>query len=216
MIKFIRSWNIFAFLIVSILCFYPVNLRSQNKKGLGGDIGMSFNSNQQPLFHYSITYNWLIRKNLIVSTGGMLLYSKLDENWGSYALKENVIRLNSISSLTYTLPLYKQTGLYENTSFIFEPIPVDYISIDKYSDNGHNSKGKYIYSGFIPGVFLEAGVYHNFIKNNKMLKLFCGIGYGWYDPFIDYRNTTLDGQNLSTHIPNDKNYYRLSLKIIGL
>ncbi len=208
---------IFSIILTMVLFFFsPMPLKSQVKKGFGGDAGMSFNSNQEILLHCSFTYNWIIHNRLILSTGGMFMHSKLNESWDSYSLTDNMIRLNSVSSVAYTTPTLMQTGLYGKGSFLFSPIPVNYISIDKYSSNISTSKGKIIYSGFIPGAFLETGIYHNFIKGNHTMKLFLGIGYGWYDPYADYRSTTIDGQKLSAHIPNDKNYYQLSLKVIGL
>jgi hypothetical protein len=212
-----KSRKEFILTLIGILfLLQPSHSIAQVKKGLGIDGGMYFNSNEELLFSTSVTYNWLINKNLILSTGGMLVHSKLDKSWGVYSLDENVLRLNSVSSATYICPIYKQTGIYGSGSFIFEPIPFDYISIDKQTESKNVSKGKYIFSRFTPGAFLETGIFHSFNKNNKALKLFCGIGYGWYDPFADYRSCTLDGQNLSSHIPQDKNYYRISVRLLGL
>lgn len=212
-------------IITILIATIPFNLFSQPRKGFGLDAGMYFNSDQAIGSHYSITYNWLMREYLSLSAGVMFFHIKPDFiEWNSsqgvsYDLDNRVMHFNGIASITFMYPVVNHTGLYLNGSFFFEPVPLDYVSINKNTVNGnqYNSKsiGKFYYSHFAPGVFAEAGIYHDFIKKEKLLKFFLGIGIGWYDVYSVYRHCTLDNQNLSNHIPDEKKYYRISVRLTG-
>lgn len=200
-------------------------LSAQTKKGLGLDASMYFNSNQEIDFSTSITYNWLLNRHISLSAGAMFFYLKPDlPGWNTesgigYELNDNVMHFNGVVSATFMQPVITNTGLYVNGSFFFEPIPLNYISIDKnVNSNGqYNSKsiGKFRYSAFSPGVFAETGIYHDLKRGNKILKLFIGFGVGWYDIYSAYRNYTIDNQKLSNYISNEKVYYRLSVRLAG-
>lgn len=53
-------------------------------------------------------------------------------------------------------------------------------------------------------------------RDNNGLRLSLGFGYGWYDMYAGYNRAIIDGQRISTYIPNNNLYKRISLKLIGL
>lgn len=212
--------------IFSINFFQP--LSAQKQRGMGGDIGLYFNSNQNIGFHYSISYHWMLNKYVGTSVGAMFFHTKLDSPgwWGEnqktfYSLEnDNVKHFNITSSLFAIFPIIKNTGLYNHTSLFFEPVPIDNISLNKTIYNTQREESETLnktqYSRFSPGIFTEIGIYHDLKKEDNNLKLFCGFGYGWYDVYSAFQRCTIDNQQLSKHIPTDKNYYRISIRIIGL
>lgn len=212
--------------IFSINFFQP--LSAQKQRGMGGDIGLYFNSNQNIGFHYSISYHWMLNKYVGTSVGAMFFHTKLDSPgwWGEnqktfYSLEnDNVKHFNITSSLFAICPIIKNTGLYNHTSLFFEPVPIDNISLNKTIYNTQREESETLnktqYSRFSPGIFTEIGIYHDLKKEDNNLKLFCGFGYGWYDVYSAFQRCTIDNQQLSKHIPTDKNYYRISIRIIGL
>lgn len=216
-------------LLLFIFCFTsPQYSFAQKQRGLGGDVSLYFNSNQDIGFHYSISYHWMLNKYVGTSVGAMFFHTKLDSpGWWVenqkvfYSLEnDNVKHFNITSSFFATCPIIKNTGLYNHTSLFFEPIPIENISLNKTIHNTQREEFKTLnktqYSRFSPGIFTEVGIYHDFQKGENNLKLFCGFGYGWYDVYSAFQHCTIDNQQLSRHIPTDKKYYRISIKIIGL
>ena len=215
-------------LLLFIFCFTSSQYSfAQKQRGWGGDVSLYFNSNQNIGFHYAVSYHWMLNKYVGTSVGAMFFHTKLDSPgwWGEnqkvfYSLEnENVKHFNVTSSFFVTYPIFKNTGLYNHTSLFFEPIPIEYISLNKTIHNSQRKESKEVnrvqYSRFSPGAFTEVGVYHDFKKRENGLKLFCGLGYGWYNVYSAFQNCTIDNQQLSRHIPTDKKYYRVSIKVIG-
>lgn len=216
-------------LLLFIFCLTsPQYSFAQKQRGLGGDVSLYSNSNQDIGFHYSISYHWMLNKYVGTSVGAMFFHTKLDSpGWWVenqkvfYSLEnDNVKHFNITSSFFATCPIIKNTGLYNHTSLFFEPIPIENISLNKTIHNTQREEFKTLnktqYSRFSPGIFTEVGIYHDFKKGENNLKLFCGFGYGWYDVYSAFQHCTIDNQQLSRHIPTDKKYYRISIKIIGL
>lgn len=220
--KIYTSLLYFLFIIFSQYSF------AQKQRGLGGDVSLYFNSDQNLGFHYAINYNWMLNKYIGVSVGGMFFHTKLDSPgwWRNnqkvfYSLNNtNVRHFNISSSLFVVYPIIKRTGLYNHSSLFFEPIPIENISLNKTSNDANEERIKTIsstlFSRFSPGIFTEVGMYYNFEKEGNYLKLFCGFGCGWYDVYSAFRHGIIDNQKLSEHITTDNRYYRISIKIIGL
>lgn len=216
-------------LLLFIFCFTSSQYSfAQKQSGLGGDVSLYFNSDQNIGFHYSISYHWMLNKYIGTSVGAMFFHTKLDSpGWWAenqkafYSLEnDNVKHFNITSSFFAICPIIKNTGLYNHTSLFFEPIPIENISLNKTIHNTQRDEFKTLsktqYSRFSPGIFTEVGIYHDLKKGENSLKLFCGFGYGWYDVYSAFQRCTIDNQQLSKHIPTDKKYYRISIKIIGL
>jgi len=210
-------------LLISFLC-YPLLLSSQVKRGFGGEVGLYNSDYGSFMAHTAITYNWMISKSFSASLGAMVIYNKIDDlsgwetNDASYYFDdEKILNFNVLSTATYTVPILKNTGIYVSVSAFFQPVPLNYISLDKATktDPVIVSKGKYAFTRFGPGVFGDLGFYHAIVRDEHVLQLFLGIGYGWYDPLPDYRNNTIDGQNLSSRIPKQKDFFRITFKIMG-
>lgn len=210
-------------LLISFLC-YPLKLSSQIKTGFGGEVGLYNSDYGSFMNHTSLTYNWLISKSFSASLGVLMLYCKTDElsSWETQEViysfdDENIVRFNVLSSVTYTLPILKKTGVYGSASIFFQPVPLGWVNLEKSTrtDPISVSKGKYAFTRFGPGIFTDFGFYHDIVKNDHVLKLFLGFGYGWYDPLPDYRNSKIDGQDLSTRIPDTKFLFRITFRIMG-
>ncbi|NDV57704.1 hypothetical protein [Bacteroides sp. 519] len=211
------------FLLI-IFMMYPVILFGQVRIGWGGDAAIYGNYSYGTFMgHISITHNWLMSKNFAFSLGVMYSYTRIDElsAWKTseahYFFEDDVVnRINILASVTYAQPILKNTGIYVSGSAFAEPIPFSYVSIEKSTNVfDSTSKGKYAYTRFTPGAFIDIGIYHDFRKGNNLLKVFFGIGYGLHDPLPDYRNISIDGQDLSTRIPDKKDLYRVTLRIMG-
>lgn len=214
---------LFIFCVIS-----PQHSFAQKQSGFGGEAGLYFNSGQNIGFHYSIGYHWMFNQFIGASVGAMFFHTKLDSpGWWAdnrrvfYSLEnDNVKHFNITSSFFVTCPIIKNMGLYSHTSLFFEPIPIEHISLNKTIRNASREELKTLskiqYSGFSPGIFTEMGIYRDFKKGEHKLKLFCGFGYGWYDVYSAFQRCVIDKQQLSEHVPTDKRYYRISIKIIGL
>jgi hypothetical protein len=222
----------YIILIAGCLLANAVCLLAQRQKELAIDGGLYGNSSNVAL-HFSVSENWLFNPNFGVSAGAMfLLAPPLDvAEWSDagqtnrYSVDDNnVWHLNIILSAFYMRPLIRNTGIYGNGSFLFEPVPFDYISVEKRAGNDWyqvpEERGKLQYSGFSPGAFAEAGLFHDFKarEGKKGLRVFVGFGYGWYDMYAAFRRATIDGQKLSTQIrtPLDNYYKRITIKLMGI
>jgi hypothetical protein len=227
--KYITSGMEHSWRITLIAGFFLVNTvcpLAQNRRTLSIDGGLYANSNNDVAAHVSVSRNWLFSPYFGVSAGAMLLFATLDDaGWSTkeqtvrYSIDEKKVQhLNIVLSAFYMRPLVRNTGIYGNGSILFEPVPFDYISIEKWTGNDpiSENRGKFQYSGFSPGAFAEAGLFHDFKKRNKGFRLFIGFGYGWYDMYAAYRRTTIDGQKLSFHVPSDNYYKRITVKLMGL
>lgn len=212
-----------SYLLILFLCS-SMMISSQTKKGIGGEIGLYESEYGSFMGETTLTYNWLTGRNFSFSLGGMLIYTKTDDipGWETdnafYSFDEDKrLSFNIVTSATYMLPVFGHIGIFGTASAYFQPVPLSYISLDKATktDPIVESKGKYAFNGFAPGAFGDLGFYYDIIRNDHILKLFLGFGYGWYDPLSDYRNNKIDGQELSTRIPDKKNHYRITFKFTG-
>jgi hypothetical protein len=218
-----KTYFLLPFVLLAFCSQYSF---AQGQRGLGGDIGLYLNSNQNIGFHYAVNYHWMLNKYIGTSVGAMFFHTKLDspgwygENQKTFYSLDNdkVKHLNVTSSVFALCPMIKSTGLYSHTSFFFEPVPIDNISLNKttFSTQGkqYETFDKTQYSRFSPGIFTEIGIYHEFKREGNSLKLFLGFGYGWYDIYSAFNRCTIDKQRLSEHVPTDKNYYKISIRIL--
>ncbi|NDV57710.1 hypothetical protein [Bacteroides sp. 519] len=210
------------FLLIIFIC-NPILLFSQIRAGWGGDAAMYTNYDYGTFMgHYSIARSWLMNRNFSVSLGAMFSYARLDlpglqtADAHYYFDDEYVGRLNVLTSATYTLPIFKIAGIYASASAFAEPIPFNYIGIEKHTATSiDKSKGKFVFTRFTPGAFIDVGIYTDCKKNDGIFKIFVGVGYGWHDPVPDYRNARFDGQKLSAGFSDKKNMYRITIKIMG-
>jgi hypothetical protein len=215
-------------LIAGYLLLIPVYSLAQNLKDLSMDAGLYFNSDNDAAFHFSVNYNRLFNQYFGVSAGAMFLSAPLDAaGWSNeeqtihyYLDEKNVRHINIVLSVFYMRPFIRNTGMYGKGSVLFEPIPYQYLSIEKRTGNDWNlvpeNHGKFQYSGFSPGTFAEAGLFYDFKKGDRGFRLFIGFGYGWYDIYAAFRRTTIDGQKLSMHIPRDNYYKRITIRLMGI
>ena len=118
-------------------------------------VGTYINSNPKLSYYTTCEYNWSVSKFFTLSTGGRLVYSKIDEFWNNgsttYSFDENIFKLNSISSIKFNLPVYKSFGLESSAQFIFEPIPLGVATLNINSDNNVENRTKYVFTKFNPG-----------------------------------------------------------------
>lgn len=221
--KIFHCWHI-AF-IVGCFLLNPVFTYSQKQTLLSIDGALYANSDNIAA-HFSVNRNWLFNPSFGISAGVMFAAAPLDiPRWSnaeqtiSYTLdNKSVKHLNIALSTFYIRPLIGNTGIYGNVSFLFEPIPFDYISIEKRAENDFKQQaetiGKLQFSKFSPGIFAEAGLFHHFKRGDKGVRLFIGIGYGWYDMYTACRIVTLDGQSLSKFLPQNNNYSRFTIRVM--
>lgn len=208
-------------ILLLALSIFTIPAFSQPKNGLGLDVAL-YNYYETGL-HYSINYNWNIKRHLILSAGVSIFDHKLSAGWNTdsktfYSIDDKNIRVNGILSPTFLLPVFKNIGIQASGTLMFEILPVNYIAIDKNNYNNDATtkpKGKYVFTQFNPGVFADAGLYYDLNKNDFKLRIMCSMGYGVYDPIRDYRRTTIDGQKLSNFVSEKKKTNRLNIKIIG-
>lgn len=216
---------IFCTLVLVMFFLNSVYLNAQIQKTLGMDGGFYFNSSNIA-YHFSLTYSLQFNQYFGISAGTMFLSVPLDiagwsdssRNSSYYFDEDNIKRFNLFFSTFYSRPLFQSTGVYTNWSVSFEPIPYEYISLEKRMNNDILSEnvGKYQFTGFSPGTFLEMGLVQYLNRDNNGLRLSLGFGYGWYDMYTGYNRAIIDGQRISTYIPNNNLYKRISLKLIGL
>lgn len=223
--KICRCWSI---ALISV-CFLldPADSVAQIRKALSID-GSLFANSENIAYQFSVNYNRLLTPWLGVSAGFMYVESPLDvPGWSNaeetsyyYLSDENVNHLNMVLATSFMCPLVHNVGIYVNGSFLFEPIPFDYISVEKeiISDQYQESEtlGKFQSTRFSPGVFTEAGLFYDFNRAGPGFRLFVGFGYGWYDMHVAYRKTVIDGQRLSRFMPENNNYNRITIRLMGL
>lgn len=221
--KIFHVWHI----ILMVGCFLLKSNFSlaQEQASLSLDGGLYANS-ENVAAHFSVNRNWLFNPGFGVSGGVMFAAASLDipqwsnvEQTSSYYLhSKSAKHLNIVLSTFYMRSLIGNIGIYGNGSFLFEPIPFDYISIEKRTGSDLNRQpeiiGKFQFSKFSPGVFVEAGLFHHFKRGDKGFRLFIGLGYGWYDMYTAHRSVILDGQSLSKFLSQNNNYGRITIRIM--
>lgn len=112
-----------------------------------------------------MSYNLSFSQHFGISAGAMILYAPFDfagwsdssRNSSYYIDDDNTKRFNLFLSTFYSQPLFRSTGVYANWSVSFEPIPYEYISLERRMNNDAVSEniGKYQFNGFSPGKYIE-------------------------------------------------------------
>lgn len=181
-------------ILITVIFIQPLmTVFAQDSKSNGLMIGVGTYVNNNPRLGYYVTseYNWQISKILTLSTGGRLVYSKIDEFWNeeqsTYFFNENIFKLNSVSAIKFYLPLHKSFGLESSTQFIFEPIPLGLATLNTNSNHKVENETKYVFTQFNPGYLINLGLYKDFSYDGKKVRFVVGFGYGWYDLYKDYR-----------------------------
>ncbi|MBQ8656399.1 MAG: outer membrane beta-barrel protein [Prevotella sp.] len=198
--------------------------QTTRSNGLGLNGTMLFH-NENDVFSVGVgaDYNWFFGEHVMLSAGGGVLYNMmLDENEVidsqsnvNYKSEKGTLHLTGALGITLSQRVWRSNGVYVRGDFVFDLLPFESIGYKKRDFNGNGEEtnpSKLVFTGFSPGVFGEAGVYHDF----KKCRMFVGFGYGAYDLFHSYRHHSVHDLPMSYFAPDGDRYYRLTLRLAGL
>ncbi len=210
-------------MLALLLIFQNENLSSQRKiYPIEMEAGITVSDNYEKAFcYYSADYFWQINRYLKFSTGGMLGMGELNTSWRAdnkdYSIDEpKYYKLLSVSGVNLAIPLLYNLGISTDLKFLFEPVPLDYISLNTWINETNDFHGTYKLYWFNPGYRADAAIFRDFKKDNNGFRLSLGVGYGYYDLYRSFRNVTIDNQQLGPHIPANKPIFSIFIRVSGL
>ena len=116
--------------------------------------------------------------------------------------KSSIYNVNALGTVMFTLPIYKNTGLFCDATGILA-LP--------YNRNVR------VFNKCAPGIFGEFGVYQDFnLSNDHNMRIALGYGYGSYNPLKGYENASFDGYSIPIQNYNKQQLNRLTVKILFL
>ncbi|MEG0109037.1 MAG: hypothetical protein RR705_09340 [Lachnospiraceae bacterium] len=200
---------------------------AQKARGFDLDASILYSDLEEPIsFGVAGKYNVWLNPYFAVSLGGRLTYSRLqlgfdspsDERVSYYIDDNNLLNLNGDLGVKSVTPTYKGIGLFADLSFLFDPIPVNVVSIDKrvsYPMEEVKSKNKMVYTHFNPSYSLKLGVFYQ-LKTGGQIAI--GGEITSFNPYNVYYQTTIDAIKLNQYLKlaPDKQTYSVFIRISGL
>ena len=128
-------------------------------------------------------------------------------------------------SATYILPIIKRAGIALGGTVLLSPIPYEQFEVSRtpitfYDDSYHHhfseateSKNKYVYDAFQPGLFAEVGLYYDINENGEKSRFTLMYGIGTFDMFMGSRHSKVFDQKLGDHLPSKKLCHSLTLRL---
>lgn len=138
-------------------------------------------------------------------------------------------QVDIVLSASYILPVLKRSGIMLGGATTFCPVPLESFDVSRtplYSSSNSNPmdeflfkknnkeiKSKSVYDAFQPGVFAEAGIYHDFNEYGMKYRLSLTYGIGLFDMFRGSRHTKVFDQKLKDYLPEERPYNRVTLRL---
>ena len=136
-------------------------------------------------------------------------------------------QLDLTLSATYILPIIKRGGIALGGTAILSPIPLESFSVTRTPRNVYDNplavfddyygtketKDKYVYDAFQPGLFAEAGLYYDINENGAKNRFTLMYGIGTFDMFMGSRHSKVFDQKLGDYLPSRKICHSLTLRL---
>jgi hypothetical protein len=191
-------------------------LNSDLDKGISVGLGMK--------------YNYWFSSYIGYTLGGKIDYTSIDLNFASpadekttYNLDSQVFNLNAIAGIKIASPTFKNIGIMADLNFMFEPIPYNYVGIDKQIFDSQNnyptekSKSKVVYSKFNPSYSFEVSLFYQ--RNYKKMRgrIALGVGTTNFNPYNTYYQAKIDGIRLKDYakLKPGHNSFLIFIRLIG-
>jgi len=209
-----------AMLMVALFTGLPKPAFSQSHS-VEGEIGFYYNYNGDDYgdgYDYTgysngagyiqFLYTWWLNKYVGGSAGVMFVRGvemsnswTVEDKW--YTFDKRIYQVNGVGEVKVSLPVVWRFGLTLNARFMFEPIPFEVIPYQVYQGDKVKSDSHYVYTRFNLSGIINAGLYFDY----KHLRFSLGYGRGSYDTYNTYKYASIDGHNLSEHIPRNSSRY---------
>ena len=137
-------------------------------------------------------------------------------------------QLDLTLSASYILPIIKRGGIALGGTVLLSPIPFESFTISRtprrYADDNpyyvhHDhygtteTKDKYVYDAFQPGLLAEAGLYYDLNENGEKCRFTLMYGIGTFDSFMGSRRSKVFDQKIGDYLPSKKLCHTLTLRM---
>lgn len=134
--------------------------------------------------------------------------------------KSSIYNVNALGTVMFTLPIYKNTGVFcDATGILALPYNrnVKMIKVERDEPYTSTKIQDRVFNKCAPGIFGEFGVYQDFnLSNDHNMRIALGYGYGSYNPLKGYENAGFDGYSIPIQNYNKQQLNRLTVKILFL
>lgn len=185
-----------------------------------------------------VKYVWKYDRFLTLSLGGMFVHYTTDyipewraEGKGNEYLRYSILTggedddqkhlsIDLTASAQVNLPVTEKFGLFASIDASCSILPFNSVCLTKHDIMNmgyHESYSSRVFNDFAPGLFSGAGLYYDKATSStgrSFVRFALSYSRGKYDPLSGYRGVTLDGQNLSDHLPESKILNRLTLTVL--
>lgn len=130
-----------------------------------------------------------------------------------------------VASASYILPVIKRGGIVLGGSAYICPIPIEHFKVSRYQlhesvspsfdhlFSPKETKSKYVFDAFQPGLFAEAGIYYDLHEDGTKNRFSLTYGVGTFDMFRGSRHSTVFGQKLGRVLHERSLYHSLTLRL---
>lgn len=134
-------------------------------------------------------------------------------------------QLDLVASASYILPVIKRGGIVLGGSAYICPIPIENFTVSRYQlhesvspsfdhlFSPKETKSKYVFDAFQPGLFAEAGIYYDLHEDGTKNRFSLTYGVGTFDMFRGSRHSTVFGQKLGRVLHERSLYHSLTLRL---
>lgn len=240
---FVLSWMNKKSKLVLIVFLLGANLKISAQREWNNGIGFE-GSVYWPAIYGShcaslgVKYVWKCDRFLALSLGGMFVHYTTDyipewrvEGNGNEYLRYSILTggedddrkklsIDFTASAQVNLPVTEKFGLFVSIDASSNILPINSVCLAKHDIMNmgyHESYSSRVFNDFAPGLFSGAGLYYDRTtasSGRSFARFALSFSRGIYDPLLGYRGVTLDGQNLSDHLPESEMTNRLILSVI--
>ena len=174
----------------------------------------------------SVKLHYVLNKNITIGLGGMYLFTHTDNyKWqcGDYIYtyeEDSQMKINAVGNVMLNIPIVGKTGIMCDVIGFSSIFPFESVKISQspISNITHYSeyKDKIHFDYFSSGLFTNIGVYHDFEEDDFTNRIAFSYGIGYYDPLKGSRHANVFEQNIGSHLPKQKIFHCLTLRLIFL
>lgn len=182
-----------------LLVMLTTSLSAQNRRGFdleGNLLAFPYLKSNFSL-GFSGRYNVWLTPHLGYTVGVRFITTRLDAYFSSadhsvgYTIDDRLISLRGEVGIKLLTPTYKRVGLFSDLTFLFAPIPFNFVSVDRKNFGTGESKylNKMVYTQFSPGYSLKIGPFYR-CQHDADIAL--GVEITNFNPCSAYYRTTFD------------------------
>lgn len=203
-----------AIIASALCCVCPTLVFSQKVQEIEmGGVMMSSNLDTGISLGLSMNYNYWVNPHVGFTIGGIMSHAKMDMGFDSpnddkvsYYADTQIMNLNGVLGVKFSSPVFKRVGVMADLKFMFEPIPFNYIDIDKktvdptYEYPKEKSKNGFAFTHFNPSYAAELSLFHESKSMKRRGRISLGGGITNHNPYNTYYRSKVDGIHLKDHL----------------